>query len=240
MKRNIIAIICLAFILDGCKKKGCLESSGVAIMQSRPASSFHKVVINDNINVVFTQDATESIRVQAGEKLQSFIACDIKNNILTISNNSSCSWMRGASENITVYVGEKNMDNIELHGSGTISSTNTITSPDLTIDAFEAVSVVNLSLQCFNASFSIREENAIYNISGTVNTCYLYCGQKGTMDLRNLQATECEIDYRSIFNSFVWVKNQLKVRVQYKGSVYYKGTPQISYEHYNDGRLLPM
>jgi hypothetical protein len=50
-----------------------------------------------------------------------------------------------------------------------------------------------------------------------------------------------DLDQRSIFDAFVSVTGKLNVRVQYKGNVYYKGTPaSISYDHYNDGRLLPL
>jgi hypothetical protein len=230
-------VTCIA----GCKKKGCLDSSGAVTVQTRPVSSFHQVVVNDNVNIVFKQDTIESIRVEAGEKLQPFIKCDIENNTLTISNNTSCTWLRAPSEVITVYVSVKSIDNIILHGSGDISSENAITSQYLTIDAFEAVSMVKMAIQTFHVVLSIRYENAIYNITGTTNTCRIYCGQKGTMDARGLTINYLDMDYRSIFNSYVWVVVNLNAKVQYKGNVYYKATPQkIDYERYNDGQLLPL
>jgi hypothetical protein len=239
---KVIAIIAgvLLMFTTGCKKKGCLESSGIKTIQTRPATSFSVIDVNDNINVILKQDTVESIRVEAGENLQSFITTDIQKNTLTLSNTSSCSWMRIGTESINVYVSVKQLNNINLYGSGSISSSNTITSPDIQIDAFESPSPVHLALQTANVGLSIRYENASYTITGSTANCVIYCGQKGIMDLRNLQINTLFMDYRSIFNAYVQVKTAMDVRVQYKGNVYYKGNPSsITYAHYNEGQLLP-
>lgn len=239
---KVIAIITGALLVytTGCKKKGCLESSGIKTIQTRPATSFNEIDVNDNVNVILKQDTVESIRVEAGEHLQSFITASIQKSILTLNNTSSCSWMRIGTESINVYVSVKQLNSIKLYGSGDISSGNTITTPDFRIDAYESPSPVHLALQTPNAFFAIHYENASYTITGSATNCNIYCGQKGILDLRNLQINTLDMDFRSIFNAYIQVKDAMNVRVQYKGNVYYKGNPpSITYAHYDDGQLLP-
>ncbi len=232
---------CLLLVLAGCKKKGCFESSGTAVLSVRTATPFNEIHAYDNINIVLTQDSVNAISIEAGDHLQPFIKTDIQNNILTLGNNSGCSWLKGPSETITAYISVKSLARVNLYGSGNISSTNTIISPGLWLDAYEAVSNVALNLQTDSLTLLIREEIAEYNLSGSASYASVYCGEKGTMNLGSLQVETMDFDMRSIRDAYIWVTGALDVRVQYKGNVYYKNNPAlINYQHYNDGRLLPL
>jgi len=241
MKQLIIIVAGLIIALAGCKKKGCFESSGPTTISLRTAASFTQIDAYDNISIVLKQDTAESITIEAGAHLQPYIKTDIANNTLTLRNNSGCSWLKGPSETITAYVSVKSLAGMNLHGSGNISSVNTLTGASIFIYAYEAASAVRLSINTVSSTFLIRDENAEYIISGQTGYANVYCGEKGTMKLQGLQAETMDLDHRSIFDAFIWVTGTLNARVQYKGNVYYKGTPPgINYAHYNDGRLLPL
>ncbi|HEY4151584.1 MAG TPA: DUF2807 domain-containing protein [Chitinophagaceae bacterium] len=241
MKPIIAITACLLIALAGCKKKGCFESGGTAVTSIRTINApFKQIHVNDNINIVLTQDTVNTISIEAGDHLQPFIKADIQNNILTLSNNSACSWLKGPSETITAHISVKVLDSLVMSGSGTISSSNTLVDSSLFLDSYEAVSPVTLDLEVKALTLLISEENAEYDLSGSAAYASVYCGQKGTMNLGNLQVVNMDLDQRSIRDAHVWVTGTLNVRVQYKGNVYYKGNPSfINYTHYNDGRLLP-
>jgi hypothetical protein len=81
----------------------------------------------------------------------------------------------------------------------------------------------------------------VYNISGYSELGRVFGGQKGIMNLKNLEVYSMTLDQRSIHDAYIWVTGTLAVNVQYKGNVYYKGAPiRIDYQHFNDGRLLPL
>jgi hypothetical protein len=241
MKQFIIIPSLLLLLVTGCKKKGCMESSGDTTQSVRTAAPFKEIDAYDNINIVLKQDTTEAITIEAGTNLQPYIKADIVNNILTFHNNSGCSWLRGPSETITAYVSVKSLSRINLYGSGNITGVNTITGANFVLDAYEAASSVKLDVQVDAAQYIIRDENADYTLSGNTGYATVYCGQKGTMDLRNLRIQNIDLDQRSVRDLYVWVTGTFAVKVQYKGNVYYKGTPQsFNYQHFNDGRLLPL
>ena len=242
MKQFIIIVSALLLFLTGCKKKGCFESSGDTTSSARTAGPFNEIDAYDNINIVLRQDTTEAITIEAGSNLQPYIKADIENNVLTFHNNSGCSWLKGPSENSTAYVSVKSLARINLYGSGHISAVNTINSSNLTLEAFQAPSTVNMNLHVYLATFVIHDESAEYILSGDVGYATVYCGQKGTIDLRDLKAQNMIVDQRSVRDLYIWVTDQLTVKVQYKGNVYYKNSPSypINYQHFNDGRLLPL
>ncbi|HSC36888.1 MAG TPA: DUF2807 domain-containing protein [Chitinophagaceae bacterium] len=240
MKRFIIVISGLLILLAGCRKNGCFESSGPTALSVRAATPFTQIDVYDNISIVLKQDTAEGITIEAGAHLLPYIKTVIANNVLTLRNNSGCSWLRGPTETVTAYISVKTLSRMNFHGSGNVSSVNTLTSPDITLDAWEASSIVKLAIQSQTSNFVIRDENAAYIITGTTGYASLYGGQKGTMRLQGLQAEGVYLDQRSIFDAFVWATVSLTVRVQYKGNVYYKGTPNITYDHYSDGRLIPL
>src|SRR5690349_13096726 len=115
MKQFIIIVSSLLLFLTGCKKKGCMESSGDTTKSVRTAAPFKEIDAYDNINIVLKQDTTEAITIEAGSNLQPYIKADIVNNILTFHNNSGCSWLRGPSETITAYVSVKSLSRINLY-----------------------------------------------------------------------------------------------------------------------------
>jgi len=240
MKQLITIASALALLLAGCKKKGCLESSGSKTISVRAVKPFSQIHLNDNINLILKQDTVESVTLEAGSQLQEYIQAEVTNGVLSFHNNSACSWMKGASENITAYVSFKGLSRLYLYGSGNVSAVNTITGSRIYIDAFQAASSVALNLKIDVADLIIREENADFTIGGEItDSAYIFSGIKGTMDLRNLKVKRAEVDQRSVRNMYVWATDQLWVKVEYKGNVYYKGSPSLmEYQQFNDGRLL--
>jgi hypothetical protein len=232
---------CLAGALTGCGKRACFDSAGSTTTTVRHVSGFNEIHAYDNVNIVLTQDTVESVTIQAGSNLEPYITTDLDSNVLTFHNNTGCSWLKGPSENITAYVKVKTLNRILLYGSGSITSTNTISTPNFTLDAYQAASDVTMDIVASIASFYIRDEDAVYNLSGFIGYATVYCGQKGTMDLRNMQILNANVDQRSIRNMYIWASDGLTIKVEYKGNVYYKGSPNpINVQYFDDGRLLPL
>jgi hypothetical protein len=239
MKIFIAITAVFSLLATGCKKNGCFESSGSTTINVRAATPFSEIDVYDNISIILKQDTTEGITIQAGANLQPYIKADIVNNVLSFRNTSGCSWLKGASETITAYVSVKTLAILNLHGSGNISSVNTLTNSQIAVNAWEAASDVQLDIHSQSSSFLIRDEDAVFNISGYTGYASVYGGEKGIMNLKNLQALQMDFDQRSIHDAYIWVTEWLNVRVQYKGNVYYKGAPYpINYQHFNDGRLV--
>lgn len=240
--KPFIAITLGLLLFAGCKKKGCLESSGSKTLQVRPVTPFSEIYAYDNINIVLKQDTAEAVSIEGGSNLQSYIQADCKNGQLTLRNNSGCSWLKGPSEDITAYISFKALTRLYLYGSGNVSAVNTIREQRIYIDSHAAISSVVLDLEIDKADLVIREENADFTISGEItDSAYIFCGQKGSMDCRNLKVRKAEVDQRSIRNMYVWATDTLIVSVEYKGNVYYKGSPSpIIYHQLSDGRLLPL
>src|SRR5688572_21323703 len=93
LKKCGFVFLCVALLIS-CKKNGCFENAGSIQKSERPATRFNTIDIKDNINLVLTQDTINKIFVEAGEFISSNIKTEIANNVLAISNEASCKWLR--------------------------------------------------------------------------------------------------------------------------------------------------
>src|SRR5215212_5594400 len=125
MKKQLIIYCLILFLFQHCKKPGCFSDAGPMVSVKRQVSSFHRIDLYNNINLVLVQDTIESITVEAPKNIEPNISATIQNGILTLHNNTGCKWLRNPSENLKVYVGVKNLDYINYAGSGNITSANT-------------------------------------------------------------------------------------------------------------------
>ncbi|HVG13277.1 MAG TPA: DUF2807 domain-containing protein, partial [Flavisolibacter sp.] len=108
---------------------------------------FNEIDINDNIDLVLTQDTTEKIMVEAGSSLAPNITTSIRNNTLFIRNESSCKWLRSPSEKITVYVSVRKLIRLTYNASGKVTTTNTIKADGITFFSDEGAGNIDIDLE---------------------------------------------------------------------------------------------
>lgn len=226
------------FIISSCQKPGCLTEAGPVEKVVRNAAGFNQIVLHDNINLVLTQDTTESIVVEGGKNLIPHIATTIEQNILTLKNNVSCKGLRSPGEIITVYVSVKALEQLDYNGSGDVTGTNTLVSNKLFIYSYNGAGNINLHLQTHVAGVYIHQENADVTLSGSSNEFFTYTNARGTIDLKDLEVRKMVIEYGSVRNAALHVTESLDAIIYHTGNLYYKGNPQVKLQTHSTGRLL--
>ncbi|MDB5197425.1 MAG: hypothetical protein JWP88_1796 [Flaviaesturariibacter sp.] len=244
MKRNLYLILILPYTLtqfSSCKKPGCLTDAGTIVVSQRPAASFHQIELQDNINLVLTQDTIERIRIEAGENLQPVITTNISNGLLTIKNAGTCSWLRSPSETIKAYVSVKNLDRLNYNGSGQVTTTNTLLADGITFFSDAGAGNMHIALNAKRTYAYIYGVNTDMIFSGKSDSCYIYTGQRGTIDFRNFIVKHQKVGYGSLRDGYVHATESLHVLQYFRGTLYYKGKPpQVTTEYFSTGKVLPM
>jgi len=203
--------------------------------------SFNSITLYDNIDLVIQQDNEEKAIIEAGENLQPFITTELKDNTLTIRNNSACDWLRSANEKITITLFVKDIDNISYYGAGNISSLNQLQVDDLSIDSWTGAGDIVLNINAQSVRATIHGENADIILKGRAATGTAYCTSRGTIDLRELEVKHLTITQRSVRDAFVNVTESIEAIIMYKGNVYFRGNPsRKEVTTTNEGRLLPL
>jgi hypothetical protein len=226
----IIWIYWITVLVTGCEKfpgEDCLKSTGETTIEHRSVDPFEHIVLEDNINVILTQGNEEAISVRAGENLLESIITEVKDNELTIKNENKCNWVRDFNKEIDVYLTVRNLCSITYRSSGLILSTNTITTDSLNIAVWDGTGTIDMDIQTRVSVLSIHYGSVDFHIRGQSNVGYIYAGSYGPFFCEDLVTTYMFMDNRGSNDCYVQCVKQLEVEIEYTGSIYYTGNPQI-------------
>lgn len=226
-------------LVPACKKEGCFQNSGSVVTRTRSITSFHRIDLFDNINLILSQDSVESIRIISSEHLQPHISTSIENGILTIRNNTACTWLRAPSEKIMVFLSVKKLDYVNYNGSGTITSTNMINAGTITFQSRKGAGVINIMLNAKKTVINIQEESADFVFHGKSDTCVSYSNARASIDLSDFEVKVMNIGYVGVRDATINVTDALQAIVFHTGNVYYKGKPPfVQTIYYSSGRAV--
>ena len=177
-KNYFTPFIFLLLFISSCQKENafdCLKPWGKIIEEIRPASPFHTIVVQDNIEVYLKQEAFQ-IRVKAGKYLIDNVYTEIVNETLYIRNKNQCHFIRDPKKKIEVYVHLPKLKYLKHTGYGNIYTINTFVQ-DTMILRMETPGDVHLQVQTHYFGGSTHGNGDLY-ISG--NTDYFYYYYNGT------------------------------------------------------------
>jgi hypothetical protein len=234
-----IVFILFAFCNLACKKGNPFGNEGKMVKVLRPAASIGQVILNDNINLILTQDSIEKISVEAPEKIEPYITTEFVGQSLTIKNKNAA-LLQNPNEIINVYVSVKNLGRLDYHGSGNISCTNTLQKDYFNIESTDGSGNVNLDLNTILTIALLDNDVADFNFRGASDSCYTYCSSIGTIDYRNFKVKRLAINSSSVRDAYVWATEALHGQLFFKGNIYYKGNPPVlNTQATHNGRFIP-
>jgi len=203
----------------------CFKGTGKVITETRTPSDYTRIELNDNINLVITQDSINKISVEGGEKLLPNIQTEFVDNKLIIKNNNKCNWVRSYKNKFTVYVSAKSLKRIEYFGSGNITSTNTLVADTLEINCLESSGKIDIMANTQNNFLRIHTGSTDMYVSGNTNENFLYNTSNGFAHLENLHTNINTIVSSTTGDCYVNADQKLDVTIKYIGNVYYYGNP---------------
>jgi hypothetical protein len=243
-KSMLCPILILFIILSSCKKENrcdCFKGTGKVITETRSPSDFTRVELHDNINLVITQDTINTISVAGGEKLLSNIQTEFTDNKLIIQNNNKCNWVRSYKNKFTVYLHAKNLKRMELFGSGSITSTNTLAPDTLTINCWNSSGKIDITVNTQVNFLCINTGSAELYVKGNTNYNYLYNASNGFAHLEYLHTVSNTAKSISTGECYINVDQNLDATINYIGNIYYYGNPaDIKTNITGEGKLIKL
>jgi hypothetical protein len=234
-------IIFSLFLFSSCQKSDptdCFKSTGEEITETRGASYFNKIVLEDNVNLVLSQSEEYAISVKGGKNVLKKVRTDINNEVLNIKNNNSCNWMRSFDREITVYANVKILNHIEYRGSGDISSTNTITGDSLQLNVWEGAGKVDLNVDLYRNYIYFHIGTANIHYSGNAYLSYISLSSFGPIYAENLSTRFSYVSNKGSNLCYVNSNLQLEATITSLGDIYYFGNPEIILYDTGEGRLI--
>ncbi len=198
-------------------------SAGPMTTEDRVMSdSITAIQVQGSMDVFITQDTSYDVRIEAGEKLMSYISTSLQNNELVIDERAN-QFIK--NDRVRIYVSANNLDKIYLKGSGDVNGSNLI--GNHVFVRLDGSGDVNLSYSMLNSMDVDLEGSGDINISGVANDSHVELKGSGDINCKDLTVNEAHVDLDGSGDIKVYVLNELTANVSGSGDVYYWGNPPV-------------
>lgn len=243
MKRLIILIIpVIAILFTHCAKDnaGCITSTGKIIIQDRTGPAYHYVEVYNNINLILTQDSTNTgVKVEAGENIIDGISTEFNDGKLILRNNNSCNWVRSFDIPINVYLNFTRLDTLIFAAAGNVTCTNEWTSDSLFFNVIEGGGHANLKVNSFKTFLYVTYGTVTVNITGTSQVTFISSHGYGPVHAEDLHSKFTYMNTSSPNDVYLNATVELSAKITNIGNVYYSGDPPVVHtEILGGGKLI--
>lgn len=240
----ILAII-IFFSCNSENASDCFQTTGLIIQQEVTVSSFNKILVNRDIELIIKQGATQKIIIETGKNLINDVEAVVLDEKLILTDNNSCNYVRNYGVT-KVYVTAPNITEIRSSTQYDVRSDGVLTYADLTIlsedfNAPNSFTNGNFKLQIDNNSFNLVFNN-LSNcfISGKTNNLNItFAAGTSRFEGENLIAQNITIWNRSSNDMIVNPQQSITGKISGTGNVIaVTHPPVVDVEEVYKGRLI--
>jgi hypothetical protein len=185
----------------------------------RPLDDFTAIKLNKAYNIILSQGASCSIKMEGDDKAAGKVKAEVKDNTLKISNEED--YMN--AEQLKIYVTVKDLSKIELSGASDIKSAGNLNVDKLTINASGAGDI-NLQLTANEVTAEASGAGDI-TLSGTANVLNARVSGAGDLKAFKLEAKKAIVKTSGAGDAKINVLESLTADVSGNGNIIYKGEP---------------
>ncbi|MCT4580200.1 MAG: DUF2807 domain-containing protein [Flavobacteriales bacterium] len=218
MMKKIVFIISTTLLVASCSKIK-KESSGSIVTEERIIGNFNTVELIDNIDVFYTQDSIQSLKVEAGEHLIDYIKTDIVNNKLVIyeANNDILNTKR-----IRVYISNDSINAAKIEGSGNFNGN------DMNCSHFDLALIgsgdVNINATLSNYNITLSGSGNI-NSTGSSHHQQIEVKGSGNVGGKHFYTNNATVLLSGSGNITLQTGISLIATLTGSGNIYYYGNP---------------
>lgn len=245
---KIILYILVFSLIMSCDSEDagdCFQKAGTIIQEEVTVSSFNKILVNRDVELIIKDGVTQSVTIETGKNLLNDVIVEVIDEQLILTDNNTCNYIRNYG--ITkVYITSPNIREIRSSTQYDISSDGVLTYPNLTIlsedfsepDTFTSG---NFNLQIDNNSFRLVFNN-LSNcfISGKTNNLNItFAAGTSRFEGRDLIAENITIWNRSSNDMILNPQQSLTGLISGAGDVISVNRPPVvDIEEKYRGRLI--
>lgn len=231
--KKLLYIIYFVFIAacDSENTGNCFQTSGAIIQQEVTVSSFDRILVNRDVELILKEGATHKVIIETGKNLLNDVNVLVTEGELVLTDNNSCNYVRAYG--ITkVFVTAPNITEIRSSTQYDISSDGVLTYPSLKIlsedfNAPNSYTTANFRLQIDNNSFSLVFNN-LSNcfVSGQTNNLNInFASGDGRFEGANLIAQNVVINHRGTNDMVLNPQQSISGVIRSNGDVILKNQP---------------
>jgi len=244
----LLLFVCLLATLTACSGlDDCIKSSGA--MATKPidlqGQAFSTIVVNRSIALVVAQGPQYAVTVKAGQNLVDDIQVQISNNILTLTDGTSCNWTREYGQT-TVYITAPDLTYIHSKTELEITSAGVLSFPHLRLyamdilDGYKGVGNGDFRMEVNCPNLTIENNDlSRYYIRGVVQNLWVNFYESGAIFYgQNLNANVIQVYHRGSNDMYLHPLESITGSIYNLGNIYCDSRPPIvNVQEYYRGHL---
>ena len=223
--RKVIAIACSLFLMTlpattvfsqkDKDKEPKIEGSGNVVTKEVAVQPFDQLEASGVFNVVLTQGAKESVKIEAEDNLQPLF--EVKNDGSKLMVDMKKDSHFNSKKKMTVYITFKNIKSMDLKMVGNVSSEGNLNFGDLSL-ANKSVGSVDLALNAQRLDIKNKSVGNL-KLSGKANNAVIRSNSVGAIKASELLVQTMDIDNDGVGSAEVNAVKELKVKDSFLGKV---------------------
>jgi len=244
--KKVLCIFCL--IIFACNSEDvndCFQTSGEIIYQEISVTSFEKIFVNRDIELIIKDAPDYKVTIETGENLINDVEVEVIDNELVLTDNNSCNYVR--EYGITkIYVEAPNINVIRTSSQYSVSSDGILYYPALNLysedfNAENEFTVGDFRLHIASENLEVVSNNlSFFYIDGNVENLFVgfYSGA-GRFEGENLRAEHVQVYHRGSNDMVVNPQQSLTGELRGTGNLISVNQPTVvDVERIYSGELL--
>ncbi len=228
IKEIILGSILLGGMLTSChnEKWYCKEGNGSSATKIINVSSFSKVELEFDAHVYLSQGPQE-VKIVCSDNLLEYIEVDVKGDELVLDvKNGKC--LNEVNGDVKIYISNPNYEELEVCGSGEITSHTALILSDLDIN-INGSGEINLSnITVDDYEITVNGSGEVVLSGSSADDGEIDISGSGDIDLSDLNTDDLTIKISGSGDAIVDVNNSLDVHISGSGDVRYSGSPNVN------------
>ncbi|HMR82198.1 MAG TPA: head GIN domain-containing protein [Niabella sp.] len=231
---TIIALLAIVFVHAGCEK---VSPVGPVVNEKRSVSSFNKIELRFDANVIFTHSGSKSVEVEASQNIQSLILTEVNGSTLVLKTLPNTKIDEG---DVTIYISNPSLSGINLNGNGEFTSETGISGATMNIRVNGNGNVNLKELTAHMLDADISGNGGISINTGTVLKQDVKVSGNGSYRAEYIESNEASVKITGNAGAWIWVSEKLNAVITGSGNIWYKGAPVINSTITGSGKVKPL
>lgn len=239
-KRNIISIlIILPLMAMACASLPAItinatRGSGKVISENRDVKDFQGVSLSGSGDLIITQGDSEALRIDAEDNIMPLIESDVRAGTLYLGLKPNVGSVI-TTVPVKYYLSVKNLNAIDLAGSGSVQTDN-LKASSLTIISTGSGSVDIKVLTADTLKVTMSGSGSV-SLAGKVGQQSAELTGSGSYDASSLDTQQATAILTGSGGMTVWARNSLNITISGSGSVNYYGKPSLNQNLTGSGEI---
>ena len=240
MKKLLVALLAFTSLHSFAQRWETIKGNGQLKKESRNVSAFTSLACEGSMDVQISYGPSENIIIEADENLLPYIETTVAGNKLTIRNKKNVN-LRSAKK-MTVYISMKEINSLQLSGSGDIKGAGPFTGEGKTDVSLSGSGNLTLEFSKFkDLGLSVSGSGNVTLKGSATNSIDAKVSGSGNIDCASVSSKDVNAKLSGSGNIKVYANNSIDAKISGSGNVYYKGDAQnINSKVVGSGKVLKM